>query len=118
MALPRFLKKVMRTNWSPEFSNYKIKFDTLLAPALLSKPKISRYSAPLTLAAGTVFFELVRATAVRFHRVVHFFIVGTSSASAGGVFFFCRLRLLRQKLLRVLHSAAFDPSLVAFAVSL
>jgi hypothetical protein len=50
-----FLKKVMRTNWSPEFSNYKIKFDTLLAPALLSKPKISRYSAPLTLVAGAGF---------------------------------------------------------------
>jgi hypothetical protein len=53
-----FLKKVMRTNWSPEFSNYKIKFDTLLAPALLSKPIRRRYPAPLTIVAGEVFLNV------------------------------------------------------------
>ena len=48
----------MWVNWSPEFSNYKIKFDTLLAPALLSKPKIRRYPAPLTLSAGAFFLNV------------------------------------------------------------
>jgi len=52
------LKKVMRTNWSPEFSNYKIKFDTLLAPALLGKPTKKRYPATLTLVVGEVFLNV------------------------------------------------------------
>jgi hypothetical protein len=48
----------MWVNWSPEFSNYKIKFDTLLAPALLSKPIRRRISAPLTIVAGEVFLNV------------------------------------------------------------
>jgi len=32
-----FLKKVKRTNWSPEFSNYKMIFYTHRAPALIKK---------------------------------------------------------------------------------
>jgi hypothetical protein len=57
----------MRTNWSPEFSNYKMIFHTRCAPALLGKPTRKRYPSTLTLVAGEVFFERRRATAVRFY---------------------------------------------------
>ena len=53
-----FLKKVKRTNWSPEFSNYKMIFYTHRAPALLWKPKRKRISVPLTLVAGEVFLNV------------------------------------------------------------
>jgi len=91
-------------------------FYTHRAPALLSKPIRRRISVPLTLVAGEVFFERRRATAVRFHRVVHFFHSCNFVGLGWRGFLLLSIKASSAKFLMVFHGTAFDPRFVAFAV--